>query len=333
MKSGKEQHEERDLVATLIRSAGWRGQPPPGSRERVLAAVEAKWNASLRRRRLWRAGSAVAATFLVAATAVGLLRMGPFQDTAAIVAHVDRIAGPVETRPAGAGAWLQAVEAAHQPVYAGTRMRTGGTGTAGLLLTSGVSLRLASASAIELQDANRLRLVHGAMYVDTGPDGRGGTVEVVTTAGTVLDMGTQFELKLDDAQLRVRVREGQVVLRRDDGDIVTQAGGQLTMGRDGKVSRSSIDPADPSWQWAERIAPAPETDGRTAASLLAWVARETGRDLRYLDEDAEKAAGVTILHGRISGLTPLQTLDVLLATTTLEYGLGSDGSITIGQAQ
>jgi hypothetical protein len=92
----------------------------------------------------------------------------------------------------------------------------------------------------------------------------------------------------------------------------------------GGVSRDEIEPDAESWQWAESIAPTPDMDGKPAAELIAWVARETGRQLRYTSEIAERRAATVILHGNIRHLAPLAALEAMLATTDLEYTLRGD---------
>jgi hypothetical protein len=63
--------------------------------------------------------------------------------------------------------------------------------------------------------------------------------------------------------------------------------------------------------------------------LLTWVARETGRAVRFASPDIERKAGTTILHGNIRHLAPLEALSVMLATTDLEYTLPDDATILI----
>ena len=63
--------------------------------------------------------------------------------------------------------------------------------------------------------------------------------------------------------------------------------------------------------------------------LLEWVARETGRVIQFDKPEIERKAGTTILHGNIRHLAPLEALEVMLATTDLEYALPDDGTILI----
>ena len=101
----------------------------------------------------------------------------------------------------------------------------------------------------------------------------------------------------------------------------------------GRMAREDFSGSDPAWRWIESVAPASSTDGQPVTALLGWVSRETGRKLRYDDPAVEQLAAATILHGRLSELTPLETLDVLLATTDLEYRLGQDEAIEVSRRQ
>jgi hypothetical protein len=154
MTSDREQPERSDLVATLIRSAGRRVEPPPEAFSVIFAAAEATWRRKVTRRRVWRYGIGLAATFVMAVVGTAYLRsvlptLPPPQ-----VARVDGIGGEVQTRPKGAGAWVP-LAAGRLPLYAGTRLRTGLDGRADLSLEGGVSLRVATQTEIEFAYAGR----------------------------------------------------------------------------------------------------------------------------------------------------------------------------------
>ena len=73
----------------------------------------------------------------------------------------------------------------------------------------------------------------------------------------------------------------------------------------------------------------PDLDDQPVTVLLDWVARETGRTLRYASAEVERQAATTILHGKIGQLAPLEALDAMLATTDLAYEVREDGTIEI----
>jgi ferric-dicitrate binding protein FerR (iron transport regulator) len=328
MTSDREQGTGGDLVATLISTAGRRADPPADAYRAVLAAAEDTWQRKVGRRRRWRVGVGIAAAFVLLTAGAGLLRTVVLPMMApAEIARVDRVGGGVATRPAGAGAWVPLV-AARLPLHAGTRLRTGPDGRVDLRLEGGVSLRLAVLTEIELRAPDLIRLQHGAVYADTGSAGPGGIV-VVTPAGSARDIGTQFELRYAGDILRLRVREGRVSLQRDAGELIAAAGEQLTIDTAGGVTRGNIARDDLDWAWAETLAPVPDFNDQSVAVLLEWVARETGRPVRYADSAAEQRAAAVILHGRIGPLAPLEALGVLLSTTDLTYEILPDGTIEV----
>jgi ferric-dicitrate binding protein FerR (iron transport regulator) len=316
-----------EAVATLIHAAGHREDPPPEAYGIVLAAAEEAFHGLVRRRRRWRIATALAATVVVAAAVAGLLRALPPTDTTASVARIARVVGEADLQAPGGPDWARVTSLA-AALQAGARLRTGEHGAAAVTLAGGTSLRLAPMTEAEFGDDARVRLRHGAIYVDTG-SGDGRTISVITPAGTARDFGTQFEVRYEHERLQVRVREGRVALLRDSGQIVADSGTQLAVSASGDVSRTVIARAGPDWQWVESIAPTPDFDDRPVNALLEWAARETGCTLRYANAGVERQAASTILHGKVGEMAPLEVLDTLLLTTDLTYVLVEDGTIEV----
>jgi hypothetical protein len=52
---------------------------------------------------------------------------------------------------------------------------------------------------------------------------------------------------------------------------------------------------------------------------VQWAARESGRQVSFLDEHARAVAARTRLHGSIRGLSVTQALEAVFATTSLQY--------------
>ncbi len=71
------------------------------------------------------------------------------------------------------------------------------------------------------------------------------------------------------------------------------------------------------WEWVESIAPPYQIENRLLSDFLQWVARETGRHIRFQDDNAKRLASQTRLHGSIEGLRPLEALDQVLSATSL----------------
>lgn len=319
-----------DAVAQLIRNAGRREKPPAQAYERTLQIATQAWRGKVRRRRYTVAGvvSAIAASVLVA-LALGWRVLTP-ETVKPQVARADRIVGPVQVRSDASG-WIL-IDDDRRAFHVGESIKTGPASRAGLLLGNSHSLRLAEATEVRMLAESRVELIAGKAYIATvavTDAAAARPVEIVTPVGTASDVGTQFEIQYRDERYRLRVREGAVVLQRDFLRIRSATGEQLMIDRDGELRREAVSPTDPGWDWVEAVAPAVAIDGQPLTVLLDWVARETGRSVRYADAATQRRAATTILHGSIDELAPLQALGIMLATTDLRHRLLDDGTIMI----
>jgi ferric-dicitrate binding protein FerR (iron transport regulator) len=317
-----------DGFAKLISTAGRRETPPDYAYEQTLRVATEAWEKKVRARR-WRLASSLAASIaLIASLGVWQITREPVTiGTPSIVATLDRTLGTLERRTSERE-WEVMSESSARTIAAETHLRTRADASAGLLLQGGQSLRLAGATEVVLQSSSKVRLITGKAYMDTG-NALNRSVELLTEAGTAIDIGTQFEVFYRDQRFRLRVRDGTVMLQRGNDEIHSTAGEQLAIGPDGAVKRTFVELADPDWQWAEALAPTPEIEGRPLSTLLDWVRRETGRSILYADREIQRRTEHTILHGSIEGLAPLDALRVMLATTDFDYRLGENGSIRI----
>lgn len=318
--------DDADLVAHLMRSAGRRIEPPAAAYDRVLRAASATWERKVRQRRLLRVSAAAAASIAVISAVVALLT-DLHRAPVALVGHVDRVTGECEIRRDND--WTTVAGAVD--LRAGQRIRTHSESRAGILLAGDVSLRLADRTEILLESASRVRVLAGKIYVDTGVSAASvhPRIEVVTPAGVAADYGTQFEVRYVEGAFRVRVREGRVSIDPSDAaSLGALAGDDVTI-RAGAVQRQRIAATDAEWQWTQSVAPKPDIDGRPVSFLLAWVARETGKEVRFAEPGLVRKADTTILHGDIDDFAPLDALALMLATTDLEHAILDDGTILI----
>ncbi len=307
-----------DLVASLIRAAGRRIEPPADAYQQVLTAATAAFRekSAQRRGRMW---VLIAAAASVAAVALLVVQWNG-TSTESQVATIARVIGSVEIETDGE--W-EPMTGARGSLGTGARLRTLAGGNVALDLDGGASLRLAAATEVQMDGPRQILLRSGRLYLDNRASvGTGYRIE--TPAGTARDVGTQFELRVADGILRLRVREGRVEIDRAGQLLSGSAGEQLEFDALGGVTRSMIAPTDAEWQWTEAVASAPDIEGQPATVLLRWVARETGRQLRYEPAAVETRAAAVILHGNIQHLTPMAALEVMLATTDLEYALSGD---------
>lgn len=297
---------DRDPIADLLRLAGPRTVVPAERGERVKAAAHEAWLASVKRRARARilVGLAVAAGLAALAFAIPLLGPSPLSSPVrVVVASVETGGGSGDGSPLLAGASF-----ATEP------------GSVGVLrLSGGASVRLAGATRVRVETGILFRLDRGKVYVQTGA--AGAPLRVRTRWGVVRDVGTEFEVRVTDDDLRLRVRTGLVALkatrekgRAEVGEERVDAGTELTLSESGVV-RKEISPDGPEWSWALGDASAFDIDGRSLREFLAWAAREKKLDLLFTPESLETRAARTILHGSIAGMTPDEALRAVLPTT------------------
>lgn len=318
-----------DQVASLIRLAG----PKPSVSPQVLSQLRAKtqdhWHrkvARVRRRRqaTRRRWLAVAAAIVVAAgTTLLWSGRGP-SDTVAVatIARFESVFG---------GNW----EAPEQGLVPGAILTTKPGVRLALRLDDGVSLRLDGASRAVLDGPRTVTLEQGGVYLDTGPvDGtapggsEGASLEVHTPFGLARDIGTQFEVRVDEASLQVRVREGQVRVKTAAASHQATAGDHLRVAADGTVERRREATHGGPWSWVQQTAPTMDLEGKSLAAALRWMARETGWRVDY--ESAELAQEVEgiLIHGAVQDLRPAEVPEVLLPSSGL-YSALHRGSLKV----
>ena len=334
MKPGEQKTPPTDITEThpigdLIRAAGRREDPPQENYDRVLAATERTFRSMVQRRRRRRISYGLAASLLVAAILVATV-IGTRQQPAPIqVAVTETLRGTAAIRMAGQSGWSSLL-GNDSPLMSASRLRTGRGSRIGFVLANDVSVRLDELTEIELESGSRIRLMAGTVYVDSGRNRFTiQPIQIVTQQGTASDIGTQFELRYIDDVLRLRVREGRVLLQREAKQISSTQGDQLSIDPSGQVVWAQIAVDDPDWNWVETVAPAPDIDGEPVTVLLDWVSRETGRKVKFANPDVKVAADSTILHGSVRNLTPMEALVTMLSTTDLEFSLDEPGLIVI----
>lgn len=309
--------ENRDDIARLIRLAGRREPVPEERASRVKATVRDHWQAELRRRsraRFRRTALILAtAATIVIAVLIGVRQIGP-DGSADATMVVESLTG---------SAWMQeAALSAGTEIPAGSSVETGAGGRLAVRLKSGHSVRLDSGSLLTMVEPGILLLERGAVYVDSGtgssdPD----PVLVRTAVGSIRETGTQFEVRLLNESLRIRVREGSVVLTDDQGEHPVETAGELVRQADGTVAMRQIELHGPEWNWIAGITPMIDFQGRTADAFLEWIARERGWTVTYADLEVARAAAETELGGSVGEIGIDQALDAVLPACRLAYRL------------
>lgn len=312
-----------DDVATLVRIAGPRPAVPAERSERVRAAARLSWQQAVQR----HSRSRRVRTFVILATAasvallitVGTLRFRSGAPAAEAAIRVESLHGTVwvNARPLAAG----------EGVAMGSELSTGEAGLVAIRLPSGHSVRLAGATRLRLVGPAALALDRGTVYVDSG-ERRDVSLTLHTPVGDVEEIGTQFELRFDAESLRVRVREGSVLLHHEDQVHEIKLGTELVMDVQGKSTAREIPAHGPEWEWISGVTPMLDLEGRSARAFLDWVARERGFRLRFSDEALTRAADEIVLGGSIEGLTLDEALEAVLPTCRMVHRV-EDGDLVI----
>jgi transmembrane sensor len=211
----------------------------------------------------------------------------------------------------------------------GSTVTTAGASRVSLRLESGHSVRLDAESSVHLLADGRLALDRGAVYVDSdgAPEGEAPVV-VSTPLGRVREIGTRFEVRLEAEALRVRLRDGAVVVRADGAEHEVAAGEELLVSELDGVHRTTISPHDPAWAWTASIAPILPLEGRPAREFLEWYARERGLRLAFSDAEIAASTSDIELSGSARGLELDEALQVVLRTSRLRHRV-EDGVLWI----
>lgn len=322
-----------ELLGQLLRQAGARQAPPETAWREVFETTRSHWQDTVRRQRRRRAGYALAGAAALAMMAVAIgVAVGPPAPTAPVVVHsvqVDRMIGTA-TLQVVPGGLRQSLTEGELALHRGAELSTGAAGGIGLLLSGGRSLRLDAATRLRFEGARRLVLLAGAVYVDSGPaPATGAGLAIVSPAGSVREVGTQFEARLVGDVLRVRVREGRVLAGAGGAEWLADAGEELQLGAGRLVERRHIAAHAPAWEWVQPLAPAPYARDITVAELLDWVSRETGRRVEFARPELSRRVAEIRLHGSPRRFPPMEAMAVMLATTDLGYTVAGGHEILV----
>ncbi len=315
--------EDRDDVVRLLRLASKRPDVPHERRARVRAAARHSWREQVSRRRrrsLWLLIPAAAAVATIAIM-IGL-RSNTRGPTAIESSALVQITDGAVSAAAGPEPGMQVVGRGDR-LARGFVVDTGESGRIALRLASGHSLRLNGSTRVRQQGTRTLMLEHGTIYLDSA-DGRGDGITVRTALGEIRELGTQFEVRADARSVRVRLREGAVDFERPAARHRIDAGHELTLDADGRVTRRELSADDPAWAWLLDLAPMPELEGRPAREFLDWVVREQGWRLAFADPELSRTVDGIVLGGTVGGLTPSEALDVVLPTCRLRHRVEGD---------
>ncbi len=291
--------------------------------ERVSVAVEREWRAATSgaaagtqrtapsSRRRW---FALAAAVVAAVGVVSWIARPPAQAA---------LFGSVSRTDEGA----LSVLSAHYPgrnLTQGGELRVGdrltAQGPALVALARGGTLRISATSELAVISRGQIALERGLIYLDfPSGTGAGDPLRIITKAGAIEHIGTEFEVLSDDAAVRVRVREGRIRFVGRTGAVVADAGTELLAAPGKAIVQRPIETYGSDWLWTAALAPDYEIEGSSLIGFLRWVSRELGRPLNFADANARQIADRTILHGSVRHQAPIDAMSNVLATTSLTY--------------
>ena len=314
-------------VADLLKRAGRRPSPDPARVAQARDAARLEWKRALRASRwrtLFHAGAVAASIAGLAGTAW----LWTNSSTPAVerpeVATVRTIAGAVRIID---GDRRQVSNGVHTPIRrlrGGDEVSVPTDGRVAVLLLEGTSVRMAGGAVVVFESRDRIALVRGTVYVDAAPERHQENLVVVTPFGSVRHEGTQFQLRLSDASLEMRVREGTVTVDAQEGRLRSTAGEALVIGRARPPERRRIPTSGAEWAWVTAMASPFTLEGATVSSFLTWVSREQGWHWEYADAIAKRRGERAVLHGSIDGLTPEDAVRAVLPAAGLSAARDGD---------
>jgi len=310
--------QEDSTLAALLNLAGPSVQIPQQLEQRVYEKVRSEWRQSSQQSRGHTARPQRAQ----------LMRWAlPLAMAAAVLIAVLLIPAGPDAPPRSVGNVL----ADGREVFIGDVIDTAGDGATSIMLDGDISLRVDNHTQLQVVAAGDFALLTGRIYIDTGDRIYSDRHVTITTAsGTATDIGTQFSVSYAQDLMSVAVREGRVDLS-DKLRSYSAVRGQKVSLRSGQTAQ--IDPveiAGTEWDWAVALAPDFDLEQHSVLDFLKWAARETGLELVFDDDQVRSAARTARSHGSISGLSPLQAVEAVLATTQFKYSIDG-GTLLIGR--
>jgi ferric-dicitrate binding protein FerR (iron transport regulator) len=321
--------DEEDVTAQLLRLVGAPSDPPAERAARVREAVHREWRVG-RHRRVIRRNVAIGFIGLAAVLTIAVvMNRSPVVVVPSTVtlATGQRVQGRPQIIRQHDGVASSEALAVSTSVHANEVIETDNESRAALQMADGSSMRIDRASRVRLAGTTMIEVIAGAVYVATVDGSRG--FEVRTPKGTVRDVGTQFEVRLTDGALRLRVRTGRIEIHRGTNVDTASAGTEATVTSSGMTVRQ-VPAYGSDWEWTADVAPSFAIEGHSLRSFLEHIAAEEGWTLRYSERDVADLATRVILHGSVEGLKAEEALGVVLPTSGLEYRL-RDGELLVSR--
>lgn len=319
---------ERSL-ARLLKLSGERETPSAEATARAHAAALETWQDSLwkvRATRIRYVLSGLAAAFSIALVGAIMLTSTTQQTTPVSVAYIVGLSAPATLIDPNGG---RSEANIGTPIATSAQLQTR-TGRGSLRIGESLSLRIDTNTQLRFVGPSHVRLLAGAVYVDSGGLNAASNLRILTPAGEVHHEGTQYQVRVHGELTHIKVREGRVqLLATRNGGVMSIIAGEQIRIDDGDVSKSSVPIFGPDWDWASSMASSIDIDNRPLIEFLAWITREHGWQLRYASPTEERAVQSIRLHGSAMGNTPADTLRRVSLITGLSMQV-DNGILLVG---
>jgi len=303
---------QSEAIGKLILQAGRGATPPNAATEKVYRAVHDAWQAEHTHRqwRGWQRSVAIAATVLLTvAISFWAVRSNTGSNPAGVVAEIHgsvvRVDGSGQESPVTTGATLSNEE-----------LHTMSGSNVLLRRSTGLTVLLGPNTRVHWEARDALRLLSGILYIDSGRGKQRDELAVLTRAGRIQHMGTQFTVDARAAQIRVAVRQGVVRVNTLKGETRLSDGNEAKITESGELERQNPAGSD-AWTWLPANDPQFAIENRSLAEVVRDIADASGVRVRFATPEIERLASQLILHGPALKLEPLAALDAVLLTTQL----------------
>jgi hypothetical protein len=320
---GSMKFNEDDQIQHLLQLAGNRPPVSDDVYQRVQSAVHLKWKKTVRTR-IWNRRIMIGfVTSVVVLSIYALSFRFVNREYPVAIGLVENISGDVFV--------VSQKDSSHlleksEMLMAGSKLETGEGGRLLVRLSTGASIRMDLRTLLRVTSGSSFFIERGGIYLDTHR--KKVKLALSTPFGTITNQGTQFEVRVDQQMVRVRVREGSVLLERNGVPKTAGAGTEVAIDQKGKTTIGNTPGFGDQWSWISFIAPEFHLEGHSLQEFLQWIAHENGWTLQFAQDEIKTNASNIILHGSISGVLPEEMLAAVLPTCSLKYNL-NDGVLKI----
>ncbi len=320
--------QDEQTIENLLKQAGKRKAPDPSVSQEIEWATRLAWQEAVASHRKSQSRrliniSAIAALLLVSLSVgfFGLLSPAPSPAFASLV-NINGSAFLNDTQ-------LSEGEnnAESSKLTRGDVLATSANSYLSIKLENGIALSAAENTRFTINSKDEVFLSSGKLYFDS-PD-VDTALTIRTKQGSIVDVGTQYEVFVSKEHLKISMREGKTILSLPNGEHSAFAndgtGDVLDVDKNYKVSRSSLATTDNYWRWVLKASDTISLEGKSVSDVLEQVARLTGRTVVYSSAEVQQIAkGTRLSGGSIDPEFIEASLPFLLKTTSLAASLHTD---------